>query len=160
MATPALGPESAAERELAAIESAQQSAVDSTRRPEWVNALFALTVGVAFGCAMLRTPASWITAVIIFILGMTGFLIIDARLKRRRGRLLNLDGRSALRFFLVYGIIFVIGQVQPPDAWQPLFAVAAGAVVTGVSYLYLHWDDDATARKLASGDFDRSDLMP
>ncbi len=160
MTTPASGARSGTQEELRAIESARQAAVDSTRRPEWLNVLFALTVGVAFGFAVLRTPTGWIVAAVVFVVGLVGFLVIDTHVKRRTGGLLNVSGRSALRFFLMYAIIFVLGQIQPPISWQPWFAIVAGLLVAIAGYIYLRWDAADTAKKLATGDFESSDLMP
>ncbi|RMB61307.1 hypothetical protein [Tessaracoccus antarcticus] len=160
MATPAPGVESGTQEELRAIESARQAAVDSTPRPEWLNVLFALTVGVAFGFAVLRTPTGWTVGAVVFVVGLVGFLVIDTHLKRRTGGLLNVSGRNALRFFLMYAIIFVLGQIQPPISWQPWFAIAAGLSVAIAGYIYLRWDAADTAKKLATGDFESSDLMP
>ncbi len=160
MTTPAPGAESGTREELSAIESARRAAVDSTRRPGWLNTLFALMLGVAFGFAVLRTPMGWIVGAVVFVLGIVGFFVIDTHLKRRRGRLLNSSGRSALRFFLMYATIFVIGMIQPPGTWQPWFAIAAGVLVATAGYIFLRWDDADTAKRLATGDFDPNDLMP
>ncbi len=146
--------------QLSSIESARRAAVASTRRPVWWCVGFALTMGLAFGVALLRSPAGWIIAAAIFVLGMVAFLVLDMRLRRRQGRLLKVNSRSTIGFLVVYATAFVLGQIQPPATWQPWFAIAAGVLFAVLSYVYLRWDDADTARRLASGDFDPSDLMP
>ncbi len=149
------------EREqLSSIQSARQGAVSSTLRPKWWSVGFALTLGFAFGVALLRTPAGWIAGAAILVLGVVAFFVLDRRVRRRQGRLLKVNSRSVLGFFAVYAIAFILGQIRPPATWQPWFSIAAGALFALISYLYLRWDDADTARRLASGDFDPGDLMP
>ncbi len=151
---------SGARAELSAVDSARRAAVDGTRRPTWLLAAFAVVLGTAFGFALLRTPLGWVVGAVLFVVSIVGFLVVDSRLKRRRGRLLNLGGAGVLRFFVVYGVMFVIGQIDVPHAWQPWFAIAAGMLLALLFYIYLRWDDADTARRLATGNFDAADLMP
>ncbi len=154
------GQETAARLELSAVDSARQAAVDGTRRPSWLIAAFAIVLGLSFGFALLRTPAGWIVGSVVFVLGMVGFLVVDHRMRRRRGRLMNFSGGNAARFLSMYAVMFVIGQLRPSDGWQPWFSIVAGAIVALMGYVYLRWDDVETARRLATGDFDAHDLMP
>ena len=52
-----------------------------------------------------------------------------------------------------------IGQLPPAGSWQPWLPSGRSAFAA-VGYLYIRWDDADTAKKLATGDFDPSDLMP
>lgn len=145
---------------LAAVDAARESAVDSTRHPRWLFVALSLCQGIAFGFVLLRTTAGWITGASIFVVAMVAFLILNARVKRRRGRLLH-DGKwSSVRFFAVFAAIFIIGQIRVPGTWQPWFAIGAGVFFALLSYGYLVWEDAAMSRRLASGDFSASDLMP
>lgn len=148
--------------DLSSVEHARQVAVERTRRPAWLLAAFAIAVGVAFGFAMLRSPWGWTVGLVLFVLTIVLFLVVDSRLRRRRGRLLDTGFRAgnALRFLAVYAAIFILGMIQPPPDWQPWFAIASGAVVAVLGYTYLRRDDAATAKRLATGDFDPGDLMP
>lgn len=109
---------------------------------------------------MLRTPTGLVVGASLFGMGIVGFIVIDRRLRRRRGGLLKVNGRSILAYIAVYTTVFVLGQSRPPATWQPWFALAAGVLIAGVTYIYLRWDDADTAKRLASGDFDSGDLMP
>lgn len=151
---------SVAAADLASVESARRTAVERTRRPSWLLIAFALLMGCAFSFALLRTPLGWAVGAALFVVSMVAFVLLDARLMRRRGRLLNLGGPNALRFLLLYGAMFVLGQIQPPAGWQPWFAVGAGLLVAGMVYVNIHWHEAANARRLAEGDFERGDLMP
>ncbi|MDO5736017.1 MAG: hypothetical protein Q4P15_06040 [Propionibacteriaceae bacterium] len=158
--TSADAPGTAARLELSSLESARQAAVEATRRPKWLSILFCVTIGVAFGFALLRSPWGWTVGITVFVLGCVVFLVLDARFKRRSGRLMNLGAGGAARFLAVYGAAFVIGQIGVPGGWQPWFSIAAGALIALMGYVYLRWDEDATAKRLAAGDFDPNDLMP
>ena len=159
MATPAAeGSDTRAN--VLAIESARQAAVDRTRRPRWLVAAYSLTLGAAFGMATLRTPTAWAVAGILFVSGVVGFLIINPRLRRRKGRLLKVNGGSTVILIALIAVMVFIGQFSPADSWQPWFAIGVGVAFAAVGYLYIRWDDADTAKKLATGDFDPSDLMP
>ncbi len=160
MTTPAPGAESGAREELLAVESARQAVVDSTRRPWWLIAAYAITLGAAFGSWTLRTPTAWLVGGILFVLGIVGFIIINARLKRRRGTLLKVSGGSTLGLIAMIAVMTFIGQFPPADSWHPWFAIGVGIAFAAMGYLYMRWDDADTAKKLATGDFDPNDLMP
>lgn len=159
MTSPAQGAEFDTRAELSAIESARQAAVDNTQRPGWLIVAYAVTIGAAFGFWQLRTPMGWIVGSILFVLGIVGFLIINARLKRRRGLLLKFMGGSVLRSIAMVAVMFFILQIQPADSWQPWFALGVGVAFAAMGYINLRWDDADTARKLANGDFHPNDLM-
>lgn len=112
------------------------------------------------GMATLRTPTAWAVAGILFVSGVVGFLIINPRLRRRKGRLLKVNGGSTVILIAMIAAMTFIGQFPPAGSWQPWFAIGVGVAFAAVGYLYIRWDDADTAKKLATGDFDPSDLMP
>jgi len=157
---PATSAQPSAFDDLVAVDAARWSAVEGTRHPKWVFGAFSVALGTAFGFALLRTTFGWVVGASVFGIAIVGMLVLSSHMKRRRGRLLNLSRGNALRFFIVYGAVLVIGQLSSGITWQPWFAMAGGAFLALVSYGYLLWDDAAMSKKLATGDFAPGDLMP
>ena len=50
-------------------------------------------------------------------------------------------------------------QVRPAEDWQPWFSIGAGVLVAGTGLAYLRLEQRYQARRLASGDYGRYDLL-
>ena len=152
--------QSDAHDDLAAVDSARQSAVNGTRRPRWLTMLGATSLGMGFGLAQLDTTLGWILGVSLVVVGLVGFAVLGHLLSRRRGRLLNLSRGTGLRSVAMVATVFVVGQIPPPNGSQPWFALVLGALLSVLAYVYLSFEDSVEARKLASGNFSADDLLP
>lgn len=143
---------------LEQIADSRRASAQATRRLWWTDLGLAVTAGAAVTLALL---GQWLPAVVVWLGGAVGFALVQRRLARRRGQVVDQRalGSRAWRFALVYGVLFVLTQFQPPVAWLPWYAVGAG-VVTGVAgFAWLRWEDRYQAARLAAGDFDRYDLL-
>lgn len=143
---------------LKQIAESRRAAARATRRPWWTDLGLAGTAGVAVTLTLLEL---WLPAVLLWVGGAVVFALIQRRLARRRGQVVDERalGTRAWRFALAYGVLFVVLQVRPPAAWQPWYAMGAGIVAVAAGFWWLRWDDRYQARRLAAGDFDRYDLL-
>lgn len=146
--------------DLAAVDAARQSAVNSARRPRWLTMLVATFLGMGFGTAQLDTTLGWILGISLMVVGLVGFAMLGHLLSRRRGRLLNVSRGTGLRSVAMVATVFLVGQVPPPDGSQPWFALGLGVLLSVLAYVYLSFEDSVEAQKLTSGDFSPDDLLP
>ncbi len=146
---------SAAGAELLAAESAQQAAINGTRRPEWLTATISLAGGAAFGSALLGGVLGW-TLFWILLVVLIGMAIIDARRVRRRGRII--DGRSmGLSFLWIFAfsiILTTLGSFRMSIQQQPWLAMGAGILIAASTYAFIRWDEASMSKRLAANDFD------
>lgn len=145
----------------AALEEAadaRRTAVDSTRRPAWIDAILALTMGMTIPLALL---GQWVVAVIVLVVGSVAGVLADRKLTRRRGRILDARalGARTLPYALVYGAIFVLLQFRAPAAWQPWYALGVGLFAAIGVFAWLRWEERYQARRIAAGDYHRYDLL-
>ena len=145
----------------AALEEAaeaRRSAVDSTRRPAWIDAVLALTMAVTMPLALL---GQWVVAVVVLVVGATVGVLADRKFTRRRGRILDARamGARTLPYVLWYGALVVLTQFRPPAAWQPWYALGVGLFAGVSAFTWMRWEERYQARRIAAGDYDRYDLL-
>ena len=94
-------------------------------------------------------------------IGSLAFALAHRAHTRRRGQILDerAIGARALRFFPLYLVLFVLLQVDPPESWQPWFALAVGVATAVGGFSWLRAEDRYQARRLAAGDYGRFDLL-
>lgn len=143
------------------VSDARRDAVEATRQPAWLHAIFAVMTGVGVGLATLREPRFQIAGVAIIVVGCVVIAVVQHHVTRRRGRILDEQSirSQPLRFFVPYLVVFGLVMVQPDPSWQPWFALAAGVLVAVAGFVYLRWDERYQARRLAAGDYDPYDLV-
>lgn len=145
----------------AGLDNAAESraaAVRYTRRPAGIDLALAGTSGA--GVALVLA-GHWIVAMVVLALGCTAVVVVQRKLSRRRGQVLDQRalGARAWRFALVYLVLFVLTTIRPPSDWEPWFAIGAGLVTVAGGFAWLRWDDRYQGRRLARGDYDRYDLL-
>ena len=143
---------------LELIADSRRASAQATRRRWWTDLGLAVSVGAAVTLGLL---GYWLPALVVWLGGAVGFAIVQRRLARRRGQVVDQRalGSRAWRFALVYGVLFLLTQFQPPVAWLPWYAVGAGVVTAVAGFAWLRWEDRYQAGRLAAGDFDRYDLL-
>lgn len=146
---------------LEQIAEARRAAAEVARQPAWFHAIFAATTGIGVGLATLRQPPLQVAGIAIIVVGGALLAVVEHRLKRRRGRIL--DERSIrsqpLRFFIPWLVVFGLTFIRPDAGWQPWYAIATGILVALAGFAYLRWDERYQTRRLAAGDYDRYDLI-
>ncbi|WOQ16909.1 hypothetical protein [Raineyella sp. W15-4] len=145
----------------AALEEAaeaRRSAVDSTRRPAWIDAVLALTMAVTIPLALL---GPWVGALVVLVVGSAITLLAERRFTRRRGRILDARalGARTLPYALVYLAIVVLMQFPAPAAWQPWYALGVGLFAAIAVFVGMRWEERYQARRIAAGDYHRYDLL-
>lgn len=143
---------------LEQIAETRRASARATRRPWWTDLGLAVAISAAVTLALLE---QWLPAILLWVVGAVGFTIIQRRLARRRGQVVDQRtlGARAWRFALLYAGQVVLLQFRPPAAWLLGYAVAAGMVTLASGFWWLRWEDRYQARRLAAGDFDRYDLL-
>ena len=144
------------------VAGSRRAAVTVTRRPVWLDSVFAAGFGIALGVAVSGgwTRIALGMAILVAVSGL--FAVLVRRFGgRRRGKILDerAVGAHAAKFFPMYLIVFVAGQLRPGDDWQPWYSISVGLVVALAGFVYLRLDGRYQARRLAAGDHDRYDLL-
>ncbi len=142
------------------VERARSAAVTVARRPAALDLSLACTLGLVVGLAVLRTAPAAIAAVVVLIIGSTGYWVAQRRWTRRRGRIL--DERTlghAIRYVPFYAALFLIGQIPVPGDWQPWFSIVGGLSAMVLAFAYIRLDERYQIKRLAAGDFSRHDLV-
>ncbi len=140
----------------------RRAAVTVTRRPVWLDSVFAAGFGIALGVAVSGgwTRIALGMAILVAVSGL--FAVLDRPFGgRRRGKILDerAVGAHAVRFLPMYTIVFVASQFRPGDDWQPWYSIGVGLVVALAGFVYVRLDGRYQARRLAAGDYDRYDLL-
>lgn len=114
------------------IAMSRRATVTVTRRPVWLDSMFAGGVGIASGVAV-SGGWSMIGVGMLILVAVGGvFTVLDRRFSgRRRGKILDQRalGAHAARFIPMYTIVFVASQFRPGDDWQPWSSIGVGLVV-------------------------------
>lgn len=139
-------------------DESRRAAVSATSRPAVLDLGLALVSGAGVALTQL---GQWPAALIIVALGCTTIAIVQRRIVRRRGQILDQKSLVARgwRFALMYLVLFVLIMIEPPTDWQPWFAIGVGLVAASGGFAWLRWDARYQGRRLASGDYDRYDLL-
>lgn len=139
-------------------EESRRAAVSATTRPAGIDLGLAVMSGAGIALGLL---GQWLAALIILALGCTAVAILQRRILRRRGQILDQRslGARGWRFALVYLVLFLLTMIEPPTDWQPWFAIGAGLVAATGGFAWLRWDAHYQNRRLANGDYDRYDLL-
>lgn len=140
------------------VADSRRAAVRATRRPAWIDGCLALVVGAGMS---LGLAGQTVAAVLVFALGCVGVVVALRRVVRRQGQVFDQRavGARLWRFALLYGVLFLLTTAQPPASWQPWSAIGIGAAGAAGSFAWLRWEDRYQGRRLASGDYDRYDLL-
>ena len=140
------------------VEESRQAAVKATRRSVWIDLGMALVIGTGIA---LGLAGQGIAAVVVFTVGCAAVVLAERALVRRQGRVFDQRalGARAWRFALLYLVLFLLTMVDPPADGQPWFAVGVGAVAGAGGFSWLRWEDRYQGQRLASGDYDRYDLL-
>lgn len=143
---------------LNAAENSRRAAVTATSRPAGVDLGFAVVSGAGIALAHL---GHWPAALFVIAVGGAGVAIIQQRTTRRHGQVLDQRsvGARVWRFAIIYLVLFLLSMNDPPTAWQPWFAVGVGLLAAVGGFAWLRWDARYQGRRLASGDYDRYDLL-
>jgi len=136
----------------------RRAAVRATSRPAGIDLGLAVVSGAGITLGLL---GQWPAALIVVAVGCAAVAILQRRIVRRRGQILDQRslGARGWRFALVYLVLFLLTMIEPPIAWQPWFAIGVGLVAAGGGFAWMRWDARYQNRRLASGDYDRYDLL-
>jgi phosphatidylglycerophosphate synthase len=142
------------------IAEARRATAEATRRPAWVDAIYAAVSGIGVGIATSGQLILKVIGLAIILGGYAVITAVDKRGRRRHGRVL--DSRSVrsqvLRFVIPFAALFMLISV-PDTGWQPWYAIGAGLVITVAGFVYLRLDERYQVRRLAAGDYDRYNLI-
>ncbi len=143
---------------LEQVEASRRAAAAATRRPIWIDIAMALTIGAG---VTLGLTGYGVAAITVLLLGSALLVIALRRTTRARGYVL--DARMlrarAWRFALVYALLFVLIQFEPPAPWQRWYDGAVGVAAASLAFAWLRWEEQARVRRLADGDYDRYNLL-
>lgn len=135
--------------------------MEAARRPAWIDVLYAAAGGAGLGMATFDRLALRLVGLAAIVVGFVAISAADRRRRLRHGRIV--DGRSmrsnALRFGVGWVAAYLILILRPDDRAQPWFAIGAGLVIAVAAFIYLRWDERSQMRRLATGDYDRHDLI-
>ena len=147
-----------AQASLDQITESRHAAAIATRRPVWIDAALATTVGATLG---LGTAGHLAVAAVVLVVGALLVTVTQRRHARGRGQLLDQRaiGARALRFALLYAVLFVLVQFTPSEAWQPWYSLGVGLLTAVGGFAWLRWEDRYRIRRLTAGDFGRYDLL-
>lgn len=143
---------------LEQITASRTAAAQATRRPAWIDVGMSVTAGATFA---LGTAGYWVAAIVVLVVGSLVFAVALHRQARGRGQVLDQRaiGARAVRFALLYAVLFVLGQVEAPAHWQPWYSLGVGLIAAVGGYAWLRWEDRYRVRRLAAGDYGRHDLL-
>ncbi len=143
------------------VAATRRAAVETTRRPAWLDAAFASATGISLAVAAIGGWPAIGAGLALLLVVCGGFVVLDRRWERRRGRILDERalGAHALKFFPMYFIVFTAGLIRPGDDWQPWYSIGVGVVAALAGFAWLRLDDRYQTRRLAAGDYDRYDLL-
>ena len=146
---------------LSDAAAARGAIIGITGRPAWKDALLSVPTGVACGVAAGRSTMELAAAAVILTLTMAAMIVVEVRSVRRRGRILDERalGAHAARYAVFYLPLSILGLVRAPDDWWPWYAIAVGVLVAGLGFAYLRLDERYQARRLATGDYGRHDIV-
>lgn len=143
---------------LDAIVESRRAAVRAARRPAGLDLALAVVVGAI---ATLGLLGQWVAVLVVVIVGLVPTVIVQHRVVRRRGQVLDQRalGARAWRFAAVYLVLALLTILDPPAAWQPWFAIGVGILAAAGGYAWLRWEARYQDRRLANGDYERYDLL-
>ena len=143
---------------LEQITSSRKAAAEATRRPAWIDIGMSFAAGATIA---LGTAGYWVAAIVVLVVGSLAFATAMHRLARGRGQVLDQRaiGARAVRFGLLYTVLFVLGQIDAPADWQPAYSLGLGLIATVGGFAWLRWEDSYRVRRLAAGDYGRYDLL-
>lgn len=151
------GPDEA-RADLEQITESRRAAAEATRRPRWVDAGLSTIVGMTIGLGTAgHLAAGWV----VLGAGAVAFTVVQQRRSRGRGRVSDQRalGARALRFALLYAVLFVLGQIRPPDTWQPWYSLGSAMLAAAGVFALLRWEERYQVRRLTAGDYGRYDLL-
>ncbi len=146
---------------LEQITRARRAAAEATRRPVWIDAIYAVVSGIGLGIETSGQLMLKVIGLVVTLGGLAVITAVDKRRRRRHGRIL--DERSMrqqpLRFIIIWAVLFGLISIRPDAGWQPWYAIGAGLAITVAGFVYLRLDERYQIRRLAAGDYDRYDLI-
>ncbi len=147
-----------AQASLDQIAESRRAAAIATRRPAWIDVALATTVGATIA---LGTAGHLAVAAVVLLVGALVVTVTQRRHARGRGQLFDQRaiGARALRFAMLYAVLFVLVQFTPPEAWQPWYSLGVGLLTAVGSFAWLRWEDRYRIRRLTAGDYGRHDLL-
>jgi MFS family permease len=122
-------------------------------RPVWIDALFGVTVMVAFGLSLMRTPVTAGVAAVVFLLGSVVYAILRIRWGRRHRPPRPMQPRTSdgLLYLGLFVVAFLLSGMDVRDlAWRIAYAVVAGLLIGGTAFFLLR-REEARRVKAATG---------
>ncbi len=149
---------SQARASLKEADESRQAAVKAAGRPAGIDLGLAVVSGTGITLGLL---GQWIAALLIVVVGCTAIAVLQRRIVRRRGQVIDQKalGARAWRFALIYAALLLLTMIEPPESWQPWFAIGIGLIAAAGGFAWLRWDAHYQNRRLANGDYDRYDLL-
>lgn len=146
---------------LAQIADAQLALVEATGRPVGLDAALALVMGAIIALLSVRTAPANFTAIAVGVVGLISIGVVEGRLVRRQGRILDLRSLNAQTWSIlaVVGLAPVFSLFDPGDSWQPWYSIGVGVLIAGSAFGGLRRMELYQRRRLAKGDYHRYDLI-
>lgn len=143
------------------VLASRRAALQVTRRPAWLVAALAASVGVFVGLLTLGDETAKLVGQVILFVGLVGAPLAEHRLSRRRGQIFDnrFVGAAALRFIPGWILLGWLATREPPTAWQPWYAMGLGLLTAASAYLLYRWADNYQIRRLAADDYERANLL-
>lgn len=146
---------------LAEVAQTRRAAVSATQNPVWPEVVRAVVVGVYIGLLTLGNPTAKLVGVTIFVIGIFGLSLVQQRLAKRHGQLVDnrFIGAAAVRAIPVLIVLGFLAIREPPSDIQPWYSIGLGLATGLAAYAYMRWSNHYQARRLAANDYDRANLL-
>lgn len=132
-------------------ESAPRSQVVAPQpRPAWIDAIFAVSLALAFGLSLVRTPTTAAVAALVFLLGSVAYAILRIRWTRRHPRPPAMAPRTAdgvLYLGVLVGAFLLSGVNVASRPGQIAYAVVTGLLVGGTILFLLRREETRRLRQ-------------
>lgn len=116
----------------------------ATRRPAWIDAVFAATVAIAFGLSLVRTPVTAVLAAVVFLVGSVAYAVLRIVWSRRHPRPVPVSPRTAdgLLYLGVLLVAYLLSGVNVDNRMaQIVYAVVAGLLIGGTALFLLRREE-------------------
>lgn len=118
-------------------------------RPPWMDALFAVSLALAFGLSLVRMPTTAAVAALVFLVGSVAYAILRIRWARRHPRPTVVPPRTA-DGMLYLGVLLVAFLLSGVNVGNPLgqiaYAVVAGLLIGVTVFVLLRREEGRRLR--------------